>query len=140
MVRLEKSCEERVLFTVFFHLVTRHGLRVLEVVQDVVVAWVKPQGRLVIVNGEAELAAPEVGVAQIVVEVGIFDSVVATGAPFVNGAIKVTFVVCLGASLDAVAMFCGETCRRKSYHHGEKDKYFQFHIIPLVLRTIFPRR
>ena len=112
-MRLEEACKERIFFAVFVHLVAGHSLRVLEVVQDVVIAWVKSLGRLVIVNGETELAAAEVGIAQVVVEVRVLRAVVAAGAPFVDGTFEVTFVVGLGAGLDAVAMFCGVRYYRK---------------------------
>lgn len=112
VVCLEEPCQKWVLFAVFVYFIAGHGLRVLQVVQDVVVARIEAKRRFVIVNGEAELAASEVGVAQIVIKIGIFDSVVGAGAPFVDGAFKVAFVVRLFAGRNPCASWSARDRKR----------------------------
>ena len=75
----------------------------------VVIGGAEPERHLVVVNREPELTAPEVGVAQVVEEVGIFHAVVDAGAPFVDGSFEIALLVRLGAGLDARAFFGGKS-------------------------------
>ena len=119
MVGLEKRRKDRIFFFVFVHLVAGHGLRKLQVVQDIFVARVQAEGALVIEYREAEIAVPKVGIAQVVEQVGVLETVVDAGTPFVNGAFEVVLLVGLGAGFNTGALLCG-VCGRTEHHRDCK--------------------